>query len=266
MNPFRVVVVEPCQLFREGIAQLLHRCDLAPIALGKAFADVFDRINGSDLPDVAICGVERDTDLEAWQRELAAARTEFSFRVIVLAPSSDRQRVSRRVGSDIDAVLSKDISGDVLRRSLELVMLGQQLFPALEAGCPETEADRPAAVSGGPANPVRPVSELEAGLLRPIRTRSGTSGDVLLSEREDQILLYLVAGSPNKLIGRSLGISEATVKVHIKGLLRKLNAANRTQAAIWAVNHGMKLNSGLPMPRLVNGVNLNLPQLQLADD
>jgi two-component system nitrate/nitrite response regulator NarL len=44
-------------------------------------------------------------------------------------------------------------------------------------------------------------------------------------------------GAPNKVIARKLDVAEATVKVHIKAILRKIRVANRTQAAMWAVNH-----------------------------
>tara|TARA_B100000678_G_scaffold112723_1_gene94268 strand:- start:261 stop:548 length:288 start_codon:yes stop_codon:yes gene_type:complete len=47
-------------------------------------------------------------------------------------------------------------------------------------------------------------------------------------------------GYPNKVIARRLDIGEATVKVHVKAILRKLNVQNRTQAAICAVNHGVQ--------------------------
>jgi len=56
-----------------------------------------------------------------------------------------------------------------------------------------------------------------------------------LSLREIEILACLVSGHPNKIISRQLEISEATVKVHVKAILRKVGVQNRTQAAIWAV-------------------------------
>ena len=59
-----------------------------------------------------------------------------------------------------------------------------------------------------------------------------------LSEREIQILDGLVKGYANKVIGRRCNISEATVKVHMKSILRKVRVCNRTQAAIWALEHG----------------------------
>lgn len=60
-----------------------------------------------------------------------------------------------------------------------------------------------------------------------------------LSPREIQILTCLVTGGSNKAIAARIGITEATVKVHIKGLLRKIDVRNRTQAAIWALNNGV---------------------------
>jgi two-component system, NarL family, nitrate/nitrite response regulator NarL len=59
-----------------------------------------------------------------------------------------------------------------------------------------------------------------------------------LSEREIQILDGLVKGHANKVIARTCDITEATVKVHMKSILRKIQVANRTQAAIWAIEHG----------------------------
>lgn len=59
-----------------------------------------------------------------------------------------------------------------------------------------------------------------------------------LSEREAQILDGLVKGHANKVIARTCDIAEATVKVHMKSILRKIHVGNRTQAAIWALEHG----------------------------
>jgi len=59
-----------------------------------------------------------------------------------------------------------------------------------------------------------------------------------LSERENQILDGLVKGHANKVIARTCDITEATVKVHMKSILRKIRVGNRTQAAIWALENG----------------------------
>ncbi len=65
------------------------------------------------------------------------------------------------------------------------------------------------------------------------------ANDVPLSNREYEIVQRLAEGLSNKVIAGQLAISEATVKVHLKTILKKLGLHNRTQAAIWAVQHGM---------------------------
>jgi DNA-binding NarL/FixJ family response regulator len=79
-----------------------------------------------------------------------------------------------------------------------------------------------------------------------------------LSERERQIVDGLIKGQSNKTIARACGITEATVKVHMKAILRKVPCANRTQVAIWALDHG----DGLVAPR-TNGTFV-APSLRLA--
>jgi len=65
-----------------------------------------------------------------------------------------------------------------------------------------------------------------------------------LSPREVDVLACLIEGYPNKVIARELEVCEATVKVHVKAILRKLNVKNRTQAAIWANSRGISHNYG----------------------
>ena len=68
------------------------------------------------------------------------------------------------------------------------------------------------------------------------------------SQRERQILCQLARGGSNKEIARVFCITESTVKVHLKALLRKIGARNRTQAAIWAVGRDYLVTSPLAQP------------------
>lgn len=58
-----------------------------------------------------------------------------------------------------------------------------------------------------------------------------------LTDRERQVLKMIAAGSSNKVIGNKLGITEGTVKVHVKNLLHKLGLRSRVEAAVWAMEH-----------------------------
>lgn len=87
--------------------------------------------------------------------------------------------------------------------------------------------------------PFAPLQSVTAATRTPAPpdTPTDRSNTPALSEREGQILRFLVKGYSNKAIARELKIAETTVKVHVKGLMRKVRAANRTQVAIWAMNH-----------------------------
>jgi two-component system nitrate/nitrite response regulator NarL len=143
------------------------------------------------------------------------ARIE-GVKVVVLTSDRSRGTIGKAIGWAVDAYLLKDMSPEALTRSLQLVMLGQQIFPTrLMATLLQAEpAEAPAGESLGGAG----------------------KG---LSPREVQILRHLMNGYSNKAIARALEISEATVKVHLKALLRKVRVSNRTQAAVWAMNNGI---------------------------
>jgi len=111
---------------------------------------------------------------------------------------------------------------EVLVKSLELVMLQEVVAPA---SIVRSVLEGDVTVSATPAQ--KTTSEAKPADPRLRR----------LSNREAEILGCLMEGSPNKVIARKLEVTEATVKVHIKAILRKIGAANRTQAAIWATDH-----------------------------
>ena len=70
------------------------------------------------------------------------------------------------------------------------------------------------------------------------KDRSDTN-DIPLTNRELQVLRHIALGLSNREIGRSLGISIETVKEHVQNILRKVDANDRTQAAVWAVRRGL---------------------------
>jgi len=81
----------------------------------------------------------------------------------------------------------------------------------------------------------------------PIATEVINSGPKIreLSPRETVILQFLMRGAPNKAIARDLNITETTIKVHVKAIMRKISVSNRTQAALWA-NENLRLEDHQP--------------------
>lgn len=143
----------------------------------------------------------------------ALQRQHPDVRLVILADLFDFHAVVSYFREGIDGYLVKEISSEPLIGALHLVALGEKVFPS------------ELAISMG-EHPI-PMSS------------SVNLSDVDLSAREIEVLRLLIRGSANKVIGRQLGICEATVKVHVKAALRKLHVANRTQAAIWAMQHGL---------------------------
>jgi two-component system nitrate/nitrite response regulator NarL len=133
-------------------------------------------------------------------------------RIVHLTTGVDTRRLRAALEAGADGYLTKDRSAEALTEALRLVMLGEKVFPS----------DLAALLTQNPTMGVAPNFPHRA-----------------LSQREEQILRCLVRGESNKQIAIRLNITEATVKVHLKSLLRKIACSNRTQAAIWAMNHGL---------------------------
>jgi two-component system nitrate/nitrite response regulator NarL len=80
------------------------------------------------------------------------------------------------------------------------------------------------------------LTELLAHALRSEGSHPSNAEQAELTERETQILALIAKGLSNKMIARKLDITEGTVKVHVKHLLKKLNLRSRVEAAVWALN------------------------------
>ena len=93
---------------------------------------------------------------------------------------------------------------------------------------------QPSVLSARPPSKEQSSREDSQGLL--VTAENGIAPQ--LSPRERSILRYLIEGDSNKSIARKIDIAEGTVKVHVKAILRKIRAHNRTQAAIWGMNNG----------------------------
>jgi two-component system nitrate/nitrite response regulator NarL len=142
----------------------------------------------------------------------------------------------------VNAILLTSISSEMLQRSLELVLVDHRLFPAEIMSLITDNALAKPPLDPAPAELVRfvgtttfPAHIQKGQAALPAVAASEPQLKVALSKREIQIIDCLVSGLPNKSIARELNITEATVKVYVKGLLRKIKVSNRTQVAIWAL-------------------------------
>ena len=202
------------QLFREGLKRLIAGSEFAFVGEAEGLAEAYRLVepgNRSAIrPDIVITALDgREVAEQAeWLRRFRAALPE--VRILALTDAARASALAPALRAEIDGHLLKDVSADVLVRSLRLVMDGQQVFPA-------------GAMASLPGATVE---------------RSDKPSQLSLSAREQEIIRLLVNGRSNKQIAQGLSIPDATVKVHMKSLLRKMRASNRTQAAIWGFNNG----------------------------
>ncbi len=207
------LLVDRSSLFREGLKAFLAGTRYPAMAEAAELKEAMDLVKEGLAPEIIILDF-----IESNPHDLKAVcevrRLHPAGKIVLLANEMSARKLVQALDSGIDACLAHTISTDALLTYLDLVAAGERVLPVhlvrlLIAGVP----------GGGPIKgPISPAG---------------------LSAREIEILGGLVNGEPNKIIALRLGITESTVKVHVKGLLRKIKVANRTQAAIWAINNGI---------------------------
>lgn len=213
MDKFQTILFDPDKLLREGLRRLLEGSDFTTTGEASTFDAAHEalRDQGGDLLLFDFCA-NSEEDFE-FLRQVRAEHE--GLKTVVLTNQISGALLAKALDAGADGYLLKDdLSSDTLVQSLRLVMLGEKVLPTRLAGMIR---DIPLAEEGAPV------------------TADGTS----LSQRETDVLRCLVHGHSNKIIARDLGITDATVKVHLKAALRKIGASNRTQAAIWALKHGL---------------------------
>jgi two-component system nitrate/nitrite response regulator NarL len=221
-------VVEPSVLVREGLREIFRGTSFDVVGAVSSFNEI-SRMGVAPNRQALLLldGVE---DHEAALSNAQVFRAAHpGTRIVVLVDSYEVGFVFSAYEAGIDAYLSKSLQPEVLRKTLELVMLGQSIFPSSVLDQLRDCARNWKGQQPDVTVEAVPQTEPWDGVDR--RDPKG------LSVREILILRCLMDGDSNKVIARKCDIAEATVKVHVKTILRKIKAKNRTQAALWATAH-----------------------------
>ena len=236
------IVVESRLLVREALKSLMAKhsyrvvCDVASTA----------EISGatiSEEPKLVILGAQSADN--ALTEAVAIRKLWSDSKIILLFEHASPADLQKLLTSQIDGCVPLFASPDTLIGTLDMIVtkdarvmvVGDAKHPVIQAAQPgESNQSEIKLQSDGAEHEDVSVS---IGVLQqhpvngpPVRNHHS------LSEREVQILDGLVKGHANKVIARTCDIAEATVKVHMKGILRKIRVDNRTQAAIWAMENG----------------------------
>jgi DNA-binding NarL/FixJ family response regulator len=201
----RILVVDDHQLVRAGIVSLLEGADDLDVVGEAADGEQAVEMASATNPDVVLMDLSMPImDGVTATRALLDARPEIA--VVVLTSFADQARVAEALAAGAVGYLLKDSHPRDLLAGI-----------------------RSAAAGHAPLDPRVARSLLPSG-----RTRDPAAA---LSHRELQVLRLVTKGMANKQIGRALGISEHTVKVHLGSVFRQIGVGDRTSAAMWAREH-----------------------------
>jgi two-component system, NarL family, response regulator len=199
----RILTVDDHQLLREGIAAVIEaQPDMTLVGQasnGREAVESFRHLR----PDVTLMDL-RMPDMSGIEA-IAAIRGEFpNARIIVLTTYAGDAQAAAALKAGAVGYLLKNLVRKELIETIRLVHSGKRRVPI----------------------------EIATQIAEHV-------ADDALSDREIEVLRYVAAGKSNKLIAVELGISEGTVKTHMKSILPKLDASDRTHAVMIALRRGI---------------------------
>jgi two-component system, NarL family, nitrate/nitrite response regulator NarL len=222
-RPFQTVVVRPGAA-RGELQRIALTTDCR--SLSTPAGDLAQACGAEEQPALFIIDAGDDPEGAILDIKLFKERCP-SARIAMVADEYNRNDLVSAYQAGASGCFVKVMSCRGFIRALEMIMLGEtvlppELLPFIAEPQDHHEHTPTSANGAGPAGTSAPI---------------GLDGVPRLSAREKGILRCIVEGASNKAIARRIEIAEATVKVHVKAILRKIRLNNRTQAAIWAMNH-----------------------------
>ncbi|MEV6568931.1 response regulator transcription factor [Streptomyces kronopolitis] len=207
----RVLLVDDHQVVRRGLRTFLEVQDDIEV-VGEASDGAEGIAAAGELqPDVVLMDVKMPgmDGIEALRklRELANPA-----RVLVVTSFTEQRTVVPALRAGAAGYVYKDIDPDALAGAIRSVHAGHVLLQPEVAG---------------------------ALLTQEVGNNGGQGRGTSLTDREREVLALIADGRSNREIARALVLSEKTVKTHVSNILMKLDLADRTQAALWAVRHGI---------------------------
>lgn len=207
-----ILLIDDHPLLRKGVKQLIELDDeLRVIAEASNAIDGIKAAKETE-PDLILLDLNMP-NINGIEALKMLRDEEVSSRIIVFTVSDNEEDVVAALKAGADGYLLKDMEPEELLASLHQAALGKVVI-----------SDKLTTLL---------AQALQSG-------RSSNKSDISsLTPREKQIIKLIAGGLPNKLIARKLNITEGTVKVHVKHLLKKLRLRSRVEVAVWAVQEGL---------------------------
>ncbi|MFF0813192.1 response regulator [Streptomyces albogriseolus] len=209
-DAIKVLLVDDHQVVRRGLRTFLEVQDDIEVVGEAADGAEGVALAGDLQPDVVLMDIKMPgmDGVEALRR---LRELDHRARVLVVTSFTEQRTVIPALRAGAAGYVYKDIDPDALAGAIRSVHAGHVLLQPEVAGAL--------------------LSQEESG------SGAGRAGS--LTEREREVLGLIADGRANREIARALVLSEKTVKTHVSNILMKLDLADRTQAALWAVRHGI---------------------------
>ena len=209
----RILIIDDHPLFRKGVSQLIAMAPHLQL-VGEASSGEAGVAKAKELdPDLILLDLHMKS-MNGIDTLKAIRDAGLDCRVVMLTVSDNADDLVAAIRSGADGYLLKDMEPEDLLAAIDQTLNGSTVIG----------------------------ERLNGMLAHAIREEAAASqrDSASLTRREQEILDGLARGLSNKLIARSLDITEATVKVHVKNLLKKLGFRSRLEAAVWAVGRAGK--------------------------
>ncbi|MFI5675769.1 response regulator [Streptomyces cellulosae] len=209
-EPIKVLLVDDHQVVRRGLRTFLEVQDDIEV-VGEAADGTEGVARAEELePDVVLMDV-RMPGMDGVDALRKLRELNNPARVLIVTSFTEQRTVVPALRAGAAGYVYKDIDPDALAGAIRSVHAGHILLQPEVAGALLSQDDN----------------------------NSGQGRGGSLTEREREVLGLVADGRSNREIARALVLSEKTVKTHVSNILMKLDLADRTQAALWAVRHGV---------------------------
>ena len=210
----QISLVDPNSLSSEGIKYALNKQGFHIVDRWKSISEAIESAPPTTHLDAIL--INRPKDALPRDHTVTELRQAYpGTRIALIGEPDDPERIRDAIRAEFDGYIRETIDIIAFPKAIQLLILGERVFPPL------------------PLEP--PVNTSHVAPLKP-----PTSALEKLSASEMRVLALISNALANKVIARDLGISESTVKVHVKAILRKTGSRNRTDAALLAQGMGVR--------------------------
>lgn len=210
--PMKVLIADDHALFRDGLSMHLEQIDPEAVVFqAGSFSQALKIIDDEKKLDLVI--IDLDMPDMAWEEGIEELKKKSNgARFVVVSATEDGKSIRKTMENGISGYIPKRSDPKIMTGALKLILDGGTYLPP---------------------------SILESGSNSGNASGENKSRGKTLTNRQSQVLELVAQGLSNKQIAYEMGVSEATVKLHINALLRSIGATNRTQAVIIAQKMGL---------------------------